>query len=109
MRKNISTEWGPKKVAFSTFLLNNDLSTQTGDRIEGLEKDIQIQLSVHSIGSASFIRELKTVFPAWEIESKATIITTMQHASLDLVGIGERLESEKENLLEKVQLLFSSA
>lgn len=97
IRKNISTVYGPQKVAVPCIEEINaeDGKTET-------EEEVQIEVSVHSVSSTSYIRELRAVFPNWTIPSSATVITTMQNAAIDLVGIGSQLAEEKDVLLERV-------
>lgn len=96
-RKNISTVYGPQKVAVPCI---EEINTEDGKT--ETEEEVQIEVSVHSISSTSYIRELREVFPNWTISSSATVITTMQNATIDLVGIGSQLAEEKDVLLERV-------
>lgn len=97
IRKNISTVYGPQKVAVPCF---EEINTEDGKT--ETEEEVQIEVSVHSVSSKSYIRELREVFPTWTISSSATVITTMQNAAIDLVGIGSQLAEEKDVLLERV-------
>lgn len=46
-------------------------------------------------------REVTTVFPQVDLD-RLLIVPTCQHAAMDLVQTGERVDVEKDNLLEKV-------
>ncbi len=46
-------------------------------------------------------REVQSVFPKQDLD-KLLIVPTCQHADLDLVNTGEKVEGEKDRLLERV-------
>lgn len=92
MSKKVTNEWGPKNINVQ---IDDDL-------LAAISNDINIELSVHSVASISYLRELQSVFPNWTIPASAVVIATMQNASMDLVGIGAALENEKDILLERV-------
>ena len=75
-----------------------------------LKEDQSIQISVHQVGSQSFINEVSCVFPGLnslkEYNSEnLLVIPTMQKALMDLVQIGEDVEREKDRLLQNVRMI----
>ncbi|KAJ1426627.1 methylmalonic aciduria and homocystinuria type D protein [Ochromonadaceae sp. CCMP2298] len=57
-----------------------------------------VQVSAHAVNSKSFSREVQFVFPSISMQNLIAI-PTMQHASHDLVNIGDDIEDEKDRLL----------
>ncbi len=64
----------------------------------------EIEVSVHS-PSKFFIRELQHVFQSTALDN-VLAIPTMQRARMDLVSIGDDVETEKDRLLETVYHLL---
>lgn len=62
-----------------------------------------IQLSVHSIASASVLNELNMIFPNASFKKLNTvIISTMQPANVELAKYDVEVDQEKDRLLENV-------
>jgi hypothetical protein len=59
-----------------------------------------MEMSAHTV-TKSYMRELKHVFPSVNLD-KVIVIPTMQCSRQDLVQIGDRIEEEKDRLLEQV-------
>lgn len=58
-----------------------------------------MEYSVHRV-PAPIRREVQSVFPKQDLD-KLLIVPTCQHADLDLVSTGEKVEGEKDRLLER--------
>ncbi len=64
-----------------------------------------VQISIHNIIAKTFMSEIRTVFPNIDwTKGEVVIVSTMQHALMDLVQVGDDVEKEKERLLENVCL-----
>ncbi|KAG2448206.1 hypothetical protein HYH02_006791 [Chlamydomonas schloesseri] len=58
-----------------------------------------MEYSLHTV-PPSIRREIQSVFPKSNLE-QLLIVPTCQHATVDLVNTGERVEGEKDRLLER--------
>jgi len=75
--------------------------------VENCESKVEpIQISIHRATAKPFLREAYTLFPNidWNRDDREEVIavTTMQHALVNLVKIGDEVEREKDRLLENV-------
>ena len=77
--------WGPRLVSRS---------------FHDAQRDIQV--SAHLVHSKAFLREVKEVFPGQNIVNDVIVISTMQHAVMELVRLGTEVEQEKDYLIEVV-------
>eukprot|EP01039_Chlorochromonas_danica_P008851 gene8851-9760_t len=60
----------------------------------------EIQVSAHLVVSKSLIEDIAHVFPDRTIDHPV-VITTMQHAKMELVQLGQEVDAEKDFLLER--------
>ena len=67
-----------------------------------------VEISIHS-SPPSFVREITRIFPDTKMDSTVLAIVTMQNAAMDLVRVGEKVEDEKDRLLENVRQRCLSA
>jgi hypothetical protein len=106
--KGCSTELGPIFVHEVISTVNFESDQQNGEeKQENVQLLPRIQISVHSIGSASFLNELNIIFSGmtWTAEN-TTMIVTMQQSDYELVKFDPDVDNEKDRLLENV--IFSS-
>lgn len=66
----------------------------------------EIQVSAHLVVSKSLIEDIAHVFPDRTIDHPV-VITTMQHAKMELVQLGQEVDAEKDFLLERVRIEYS--
>jgi hypothetical protein len=89
MERHIRTLWGPQLLQLANLR----------------EDESNFQVSVHFVQSKAYLRELQFIFPNLNyFNEEASVIVTMQRALVDLSGIGEAIEKEKDRLLENVIL-----
>ncbi len=67
-----------------------------------LKENNTFQISVHKC-SKSIRRQLAYLFPEQDLDAMLAI-PTLQHAECDLVNIGEKVDEEKDKLLENVSV-----
>lgn len=90
------------KISEEVILVSlNDGSSDDGSAATYGAKPNEIQVSVHSVGQTSFLREACLIFPSQDFvnDMNLIMIPTMQHAQHDLVKVGPEIEEEKDRLL----------